>query len=355
MIYIVTFPMETGGPETAHQLGAELIKLGEEAAMFYYSPGKSDASKRENPVPPSFRKYGVPVADRIDDSASNVVLIPEAAIQFVRKIESAQVCVMWLSLGNYLKVLDQYSDRGKYADGVLADHHLPRILKPAVMLRSYRFVDRGGFGYDFDNRHNDLHAYNCEYVRSYLSDHGISDDAMTYLCGPISQAFSTTHHNGLSKEDIVAYNPKKGYEFTQKVISYAEQHDFSGEFIPIQGMTPTEVSALLGRAKVYMDFGDFPGPERIPREAVTMGCNILTSRNGAAGNDADVPIDDSLKFETTDQNIHSIVDKLDQLLSHYEVYYHLYDGYRDKVQAQITDFQAEAMSLLRLIQSRLSA
>lgn len=354
MIYIVTFPMETGGPETAHQLGAEFIKLGEETSMFYYSPGKSTSSKGESPTPPAFRKYGVPVAKHIDDISSNVVLIPEAAIQFVRKINNAQVCIMWLSLGNYLKVLEQYSDRGKYADGVLADHHLPRILKPAVMLRSYRFVDKGGFGYDFEARQGDLHTYNCEYVHSYLEAHGVPNDAMTYLCGPISQAFSGSVLGGAEKKDIVAYNPKKGYEFTQKVIAYAGQHGFKGQFVPIQGMTPAKVSALLGRAKVYMDFGDFPGPERIPREAVTMGCNIVTSRNGAAGNDLDVPIDESLKFDTIERNIPAIIDKLTQLMDDYSGYYHLYDAYRKKVRAQVAGFPREASALLDLIRNHLS-
>lgn len=347
--------MATGGPETAHQLGRELLKLGEEVAMFYYSPGKRSSNKHENPTPETFRKYAVPVAAHIDDSASNAVLIPEAAVQFVRKIKNAQVCIMWLSLGNYLKVVEQYSDRGKYAEGILADHHLPHILKPAVMLRSYRFVDKGGFGYDFEVRQHDLHTYNCEYVRSYLEEHGVPDDAMTYLCGPISQAFSDLPHGGREKENIVAYNPRKGYEFTQKIIDYAKQHEFAGQFVPIEGMTPVEVSALLGRAKVYMDFGDFPGPERIPREAVTMDCNIVTSRNGAAGNDIDVPIDSSLKFETDEENIPAIVDKLTDVMEDYSDFYHFYDVYRDKVQAQLNSFQSEATAVLHLLKSRLSA
>lgn len=346
--------METGGPETAHQLGEELLKLGEEVAMFYYSPGKSGLVKHEIPTPEAFRRYGVPVAERIDDSASNAVLIPEAAIQLARKFKNAKVCIMWLSLGNYLKVLEQYSDRGKYAEGILADHHLHRILKPAVILRSYRFVDKDGFGYDFEACRNDVHTYNCEYVRRYLEDCGVPGESMTYLCGPISQAFSGTQHNRHEKEDIIAYNPKKGYEFTKKIIAYAEQCEFAGQFVPIQDMTPVEVSALLDRAKVYMDFGDFPGPERIPREAVAMGCNVLTSRNGAAGNDIDVPIDDGLKFDTREENIPAIINKLTQLMADYSSFYHLYDAYREKVQAQVAEFPAEASAVLNLLKSKLA-
>lgn len=352
MIYIVTFNMQTGGPETAHQVGRELVSLGEDVSMFYLSAKKGISLTGGANTPAAYQKYEVPVANTIIDAPGNTVIIPETAVQLIHKIKYARIAVMWLSLGNYLKVAEQYMDRDRYADQVLKRHGLPKILKPAVMLRSYRYVDRYGFGYDFGNNRHDIHIYNCEYAKDFLISHGISTDYMTYVCGPISTSFSNyvLNEQGNEREDIVVYNPKKGADFTNRVIDfYYEIYGNTAKFIPIQGMSPQEVSKLLLRAKLYIDFGDFPGPERIPREAVFMGCNIITSTYGAAGNHEDVPIDDELKFDAEEENIPAIVNMMSRMLQDYAGYFHRYDSYRQKVQRQIADFSNEIEVLQGLI------
>ena len=40
-------------------------------------------------------------------------------------------------------------------------------------------------------------------------------------------------------------------------------------------MTPEEISDLFRKVKLYVDFGNFPGPERLPKEAVYNGVNNL--------------------------------------------------------------------------------
>lgn len=352
MIYVVTFHMQTGGPETAHQVARELINQGYDAAMFYLDSRRGITLHSDCDTPQIYRKYNLPVAQCIEDSEENVVLIPETAVQLTKKIAHAHVCIMWLSLGNYLKVVDQYADRNRYAERILKEHGLPKIFKPIVKLRSYRYVDGHGFGYDFEHRRNDIHTYNCEYARQYLVAHGVTNEKMVYLCGPISSSFfqSSIKKSEVERLDIVAYNPKKGADFAKKVIGAFQAAQSSAmKFVPIQDMTPNEVAALLSRAKVYMDFGDFPGPERIPREAVCMGCNIITSKLGAAGNDIDVPISDDLKFDTTGDCIPAIVDTIERMLKDYSGFYPCFDEYRGKVRRQLDDFAANVGRLARLI------
>ena len=133
------------------------------------------------------------------------------------------------------------------------------------------------------------------------------------------------------------------------MISAAEGSGLKAEFKPIQDMTPDQITEVMSRSKIYIDFGNFPGPERIPREAVTMGCNIITSKNGAAANEIDVPIPEKLKFEDKEENIPQIIKLLQDMLMNYDIYYHYYDKYREKVVGQVELLQKNAELLLERI------
>jgi hypothetical protein len=107
----------------------------------------------------------------------------------------------------------------------------------------------------------------------------------------------------LLRDIDVVYNPAKGIHYTNEIIRRAGQ---TLQIVPIgKGpngqvrMTGTEVTNLLHRAKVYIDFGPHPGMDRLPREAALAGCIVLTNRDGAAGYDVDVPLPNEFKFGGT--------------------------------------------------------
>ena len=104
----------------------------------------------------------------------------------------------------------------------------------------------------------------------------------------------------LHRDIDVVYNPAKGMHYTNEIIRRAGQ---TLQIVPIgKGpngqirMTGNEVTNLLCRAKVYIDFGPHPGMDRLPREAALAGCIVLTNREGAAGYDVDVPLPTEFKF-----------------------------------------------------------
>ena len=99
-------------------------------------------------------------------------------------------------------------------------------------------------------------------------------------------------------------------------------------------MKPEEIVELLSTASVSMDFGHFPGPERIPREAVTCGCNIVTSRYGSAANKIDVLVPERFKIKAKRANIGQIADTVEELARNYPKYVREYDAYRKKVMEQ---------------------
>ena len=165
--------------------------------------------------------------------------------------------------------------------------------------------------------------------------------------------FENANHIDLEKkENYVLYNPTKGVAFTQKIIEYCENHHLNAEFIPLKNMSASEVSDWMRKAKVYMDFGEFPGPERIPREAVIMGCNIITSKNGAAGNDIDVPIPEFLKYEDEESNLEAIFKTMAEIIGSYDKYYHCYDKYRDKVRNQKAELNKNIIQLEMMFQKQ---
>ena len=354
MIYVVS-PANyvTGGTETLHQVADLINHIGYAAKMYY--PGADDAE-----IPERFKKYNLEVADHIEDKNENILIISEIYTHLLKNYKQIRICIWWLSVDFF------YSGSiSKTVSSRMKAHGMVSILYPAAFIyllirgkinfnRYKEYRER----YNFENSGKYFHAYNCEYAHRYVVENGVPENKTLYLCGPLNQTFfdradqikNTKKLNQEKRQNIILYNPKKGRYFTEKIITASKKAGIDAEFIPLQNMSPDQISELMSRAKIYMDFGEFPGPERIPREAVTMGCNIITSRNGAAANDVDVPIPDELKFEDKKGNIPAIIEKLQDMLEHYENYYPLYDTYRQKVRNQILLFENNAKMLIDAIE-----
>jgi hypothetical protein len=191
-----------------------------------------------------------------------------------------------------------------------------------------------------------IHFYNCEYGKEFLLKNGIHKDNTIYLCGPINKDFIINSNNNMEKEDIVAYNPKKGMEFTIKIIDKLNTYNSNIRFVAIKDMSTNEVSELLRKAKVYVDFGYFPGPERIPREAVLSYCNIITSNIGSSQNDVDIPIPREFKFSLNDNNIIDICKLIINQIDNYNDFVENYNLYRLKVIDQLNTFEINIENIL---------
>lgn len=340
-IYIVsTGNMVTGGPETLHQTASIYKKAGYDVKMYYIDPHVTD-------VPERFKKYQVDVADSIEDNDENILIVPETLTYILKNMKNIKACIWWLSLDNYFRMIPSKMTKWR-----MEEHHVPGVLFPAVFL-TFLLKRKFHFGYYKFNDHNTyFHAYNCEYAREFITSNGVSDNKIIYLCGPLNESFfkAVSEVRSTERENIVLYNPKKGLPFTKKIIAEAQKQNINAEFIPIINMTPAQIIELMAKAKVYMDFGYFPGPERIPREAVTLGCNIITSKNGSAANDVDVPIPSEMKFADNDDNIIPIVGKIKDMLADYEKYYSYYDVYRNKVRDQVQLLEENTMKLLEMME-----
>jgi hypothetical protein len=101
----------------------------------------------------------------------------------------------------------------------------------------------------------------------------------------------------------------------------------------------------LKRAKVYIDFGNHPGMDRLPREAAMAGCIVITNKEGAAYYDEDVPIPSQYKIETFDvEKIHALLKKS---IENYEERVHDFDAYREWISQQECKMESCVKGLLK--------
>jgi len=89
------------------------------------------------------------------------------------------------------------------------------------------------------------------------------------------------------RKNLVLFNPVKGPENARSLMKVCR--DLNCTFIPVTGMSHQQMVDLGMQSKVYIDFGPFPGREKIHREMAVCGCSIITGSDGSANNPIDVP------------------------------------------------------------------
>jgi hypothetical protein len=306
--------LRTGGPEAMHQLAGELIAQGHDARIVYVNdqscnailgyPAEMLVSNRfsfaeiVNAMPDAYAVYGTRAALEIIDEPQNALIIPEALPFLYRLGTRLRKCLWWLSVDNAMGVLDMIGgmDRVK---------QLPFI-----------------------------HLCQSTYAEDFLRGHGLHETWRLYdytraeFLEPVAPG---------PRVDRVLFNPKKGRPVVERLIAAAPDLNWT----PIQGMTPEQVRELLRRSKVYIDFGEHPGKDRIPREAAVSGCCVISGKRGAADYFHDLPIPAAYKFGETDADIPHIIACIRACLADYARHVPAYDYYRRCIRTERDEFSLQ--------------
>lgn len=327
MIYVACpSRLKSGGPELAHQL-VYVLNKNDIASKVFYIDAKRDDGKL---TPEDFKKYIANNEYCISlrkASPEDMLVAPETTTSLVRKYgEKIKIAVWWMSVDNYFKSLAEKQD-------LISD------LKRAVKKALGRYFKNSS--YDFRNDPAALHLCQSYYAIDSLKKKSIPKNKIEYLGDYINDDYLNVEFDSDKKEDIVLYNPKKGLEFTEKIIESCP----NVKFVPIQNLTTHEVRELLLKAKLYIDFGNHPGKDRFPREAAMCGCCVITDKRGSAAFYEDVPIDDSYKFEDVDENLLEISKKIMDILANYDDVYHDFDDYRRKIRSEREEFEKDAVRI----------
>ena len=286
-IYILApYQKTTGGIELAHQLIDYLVKKGQHAFVVYT---ENDRIVSTSEVTEAYRLYKIQVTDVIEDDSRNMLILPETYFDFILKYKNINIGCWWMSVNNrYIKttfkeaLLFQSGLGGKW-------NELKRFL-----------LNRGSFRLNDNNLlHKEqsriIHFYQSAYAQYHLYANHFN--RVLPLSDYINNDF--VGNEGGLREDVILYNPKKGIKYTQEIIKRMPDY----HFVALSGFDRAGLTNRMRTAKLYIDFGEFPGKDRLPREAILNGCCILTGKIGAASYYEDVPIPAEYKMETKRNNL----------------------------------------------------
>lgn len=311
----------TGGVELLHQLGHSLNRDETRAWMLYHPFGSAGA------VPEAYQRYKVSPVAREDLKPNSIVVIPEIYTNLAASFSSSNIYYWWLSVDNFL-VHARITPLGRLMGAKMAANLqlLPKIRQTAG-----------------------THLYQSEYARLFLESANLAPSLRLsdYIANEFTQ--SAPSPGAAKRENMLVYNPTKGLERTRSVIKELialNRFNEKLQIVALEGLSREEICRLLGRAKVYMDFGGHPGKDRIPREAAAMGACVLVNRRGSAANRIDIPISDDYKVDDRARGYQKLAaEKILDMMHNFESNQRMFDDYRLTIAAERDDFEAEVLSI----------
>lgn len=314
-IYVATlFGHTTGGVELTHQLVDHLRTKGADSYIVYMKDNRVSADQT---ITQEYRCYNIQTTNHIEDNTENLLILPEIFFDQIYNYVNIKIGCWWMSVDNY------------YSNASLADK---LVFKPSLA-KWYKVLTRY---VKYPERRNRIsikelqkqksriyHFYQSSYAQMHLYSKGF--DRVIPLSDYINTDFIDCKN--AEKKDMVLYNPSKGYKFTKKIINTLPDV----KFVPLKNLNRKQLSSLFAAAKLYIDFGHFPGKDRLPREAVTSGCCIISSTEGGAFFYEDLPIDRKYKIKRKSSNLPVIANRIKYILEHYDECCRDFDYYRSQV------------------------
>ena len=287
----------TGGPEAIHEFVHELNKKDNVHARIWYWGIKSYP-----PQPEEYKSYGCEYVTELPENYSGVIIVPEIWANRVIEYKNCIRAIYWLGIDAYA---------GWTPEG-----------------------ERGAFLEDEDI----IHIAQSDYAEYFLKKLGVKH---IVKCIDLLNPDFYEEYEEEERNNAVLYNPAKSTPFMHELMAAC-----SGiEWKQIRGMTRAEVIDTMRHAKLYVDFGEFPGRERIPREAVLCGCCIITSKIGSANYLWDFP--HIYKYDSKPEHIWAIIRKMRQMLDNYEKYSEGFKYFKERLKAERGLLQQEITDVVK--------
>lgn len=286
----------TGGTEALHAFTYGINRYaGIDAKICYWM------IKHDPPCPEEFRGYNCEYITEIPEGFEGVLVFPEIWANKALEYPTCSRAVYWLGIDAYAG-WTQRKERGAF----LEDSSI-------------------------------IHIAQSEYARDFLQKLGVPSIKCT---DTLNEDFYEDYEEE-ARGDEVLYNPAKATPFLYNLIEQCR----GIRFRPIQGMSRAEVIDVMRHSKLYIDFGEFPGRERIPREAVLCGCCIITSRIGSADYFGDFP--HFYKYDSKEPHIWAIERKIRYVLDHYEECRKDFEGFLDKLWFEKDRVKCQQLEVVR--------
>ena len=320
-IYIICIAnLRSGGPEALHQLRYYMEQVGFNAYLVYY-----DTKEGVDPMPEPYNVYGIKrkTLYEVEDEKYNIVISAESSTIVLNRFKYVQKYIWWLSV-NWL-------DYKPLTTSIFLKHNCKKLLGKKTDISHYC---------NFKLK-SCTHVCGSKYAFEYVKGMGLE---AKYLVEPISKVFlETDNHSEYKRNDEILYNPAKPSEIMTRLLA---EKRFN--FKPLTKMTTLELIDAYKQAKLYIDFGHFGGPERMPKESVYFGCALIVGKRNAAANDFDVAIPNKYKIEDYN-NIEIVNQRIEQVLNNYEACINDFQPFQKKVTDLETNFITQIKNIFTKI------
>ena len=257
----------TGGPEALHAFASGLNKMdGIHARLWSWNITSYP------PQPAEYAAYGCEYVTDIPADFDGIIVYPEIWANHALDYPQYTRAVYWLGIDAYA---------------------------------SWNLRDAGAFLADDSIIHIAQSAYAYDFLRRLRV-------SRLLMCTDLLNADFYAEYGEQERTNEVLYNPAKATPFQRRLMEACHGITFK----PITGMTREQVIDAMHHAKLYIDFGKFPGRERMPREAILCGCCVVSSKIGAAAYYADFP--HHYKFDSKDGHIWAIVNTIHYVLHNFD-------------------------------------
>jgi len=295
----------SGGAELTHQFCSAVNRLTSIQARMCYVDVKAsvaDCLPVDTEAIQEYEEYRTEHAKSLEemDRKGNVIIIPEGLTLAASCISKATVIIWWMSVDNYIRATNE-SDLGE-------------LRKRCI-----------------------LHLVQSFYAKEYVENKFTAP--IMWLTDYINLKHGTFLYPSEYRQDIALYNPAKGISNIQPLIEKANWL----QWIPIVGLSTEAAIVVMQNAKIYVDFGNHPGKDRIPREAAVNGCCVITNKAGSAAYYEDVPIPDTYKFEDTMGSIDEINDLMHDICEHFQEHQDRFADYRTWIHEEKDRFECEVI------------
>lgn len=316
--------VQTGGPEALHQLVATLRSMEQEAFLVPL-PGTAHVPRH-----PAYDHYGCPEVAEPEDIEDCAIVVPEAAYGVLNRVRHAAKFCWWLSIDfsqhffSERQLIVLPPKRG--VNDLKRIKH--RFLKLIWDIRR-RFIDYSKV----------IHLSQSQYASSFLSTRlGVSSRILSDFT-PLSE-FQLNQSDHIDRGRTVTYNYAKGGHWVELVAMECNDIDF----VPIRGMSRSQVISALSSSSIYLDMGHHPGKDRLPREAALAGAVTVVAIRGAGAfwDDVPVPAEHKVSMAKPVENavlaVRSILDDLPGARAKQSQYV-------DRIVAERDRFQAETAAI----------
>ena len=279
---------------------------------------------QQHETPGPYLRYNVGPARLQDVEPGSIVILPEIYTRLIGRFPRTEIYFWWQSVDNF------FLHAGYTVPGRMIGAQ--RVAKMQVGKLRRRVAK---------------HLYQSDYAREFLESIALGPRARVsdYLAEEYVQAIARPPRT--PRQNILVYNPAKGKEQTEAILrALSESGRPMPDVVPLKGMTRDQVRELLGRAKVYIDFGEHPGKDRIPREAVALGACALVNRRGSASNPADIPIPGDFKIDDRKPGFEKLAaDQIHLLMDDFERQAPRFDAYRQSIAQEPAGFVDEVRAV----------